>query len=351
MIPRALRRKLGKTYLFARSIGGVIWGMLSYLWRGEIGHASWEGFLYLHCRTNGRSTAVLRRVMRRLEPPPAPIHPFTSLLGRFDAEGLRSICDQIRRDGYYVFPERLPETFCDDIVRYARHVEGWTRWKGGGYETVPVFDPDHPVTPRYVLPEAKIWRIPDYQRLVADPLFLNLSQSYFGGVATLKDISLWWSPAPGEKPDEDAAQLFHFDYEPIPIWLKFFIYLNDVTPETGPHVFVKGSHRLQHEKAAALLARGYVRIPDDDIDEAFGHENVVELTGRAGTVFVADTMGFHKGKPPERGERVIAQIEYAMPLFVPIRSSPMPLPKDIDPSLAATHASYPWAFARYPLAP
>jgi hypothetical protein len=351
MIPRKLRRTLGRGYIFARSVFNIAWGMLRYSWRGEVEHRTWEGFLYMHCRTNGRSTEILRRVMRQWKPPPAPIDPFTSLLGTFDADKLTRIADDIRRDGYYVFPSRITETLCEEIIRSARAAEGWTRWHGNGYEAVPVFDPDHPVTPRYVMPESRIWRIPAYQRLVADPLFLNLSQSYFGGVSTLKDISLWWSPVTGEKPDEDAAQLFHFDYEPIPIWLKFFIYLNDVKPDTGPHVFVKGSHRLQQEKARALLARGYVRISDDDIDAVFGHENVVELCGRAGTVFVADTMGFHKGKLPEAGHRIIAQLEYAMPLFVPYRSNPLPLPRDLEPSLAATRAAYPWAFARYPVTP
>jgi hypothetical protein len=344
-----IRRMLGRAYLLVRSVWNVACGMLYYPWRGEVGHGTWEGFLYLHCRTNGRSTEILRRVMRRLKPPPAPIHPIASLLGTFDGGSLANIAEHIRRDGYYVFPQRLPQALCDEIIRSARAVEGWSRWKGKGYETVPVFDPDHPVTPRYVLPEPKIWRIPAYQRLVADPLFLNLSQSYFGGVSTLKDISLWWSPVTGGEPDDDAAQLFHFDYEPIPIWLKFFVYLTDVRAETGPHVFVKGSHRLRQEKARALLARGYVRISDKDIDETFGHENVIELTGLAGTVFVADTMGFHKGKLPESGHRVIAQIEYAMPLFVPFRSDPLPLPRELEPSLAAARAAYPWAFARYPL--
>jgi hypothetical protein len=344
-----LRRKLGRAYTLLRSVVNVGRGMACYPWRGEVGLDTWEGFLDLHCRTNGRSTEVLRRVMRQLKPPPAVIPAFNSVLGSFDAAKLNDISEQIRRDGYYVFPTLVPEAICQEIIEKARKTEGWTRWHGKGYETVPIFDPTHPITPRYVMPEAKIWQLLAYQRLVADPLFVNLSQSYFRGVSVLKDISLWWSPVTGSAPDEDAAQLFHFDYEPIPIWLKFFIYLTDVKPDTGPHVFVKGSHRLMHEKARALIRRGYVRISDEEIASTFGKENLVELTGRAGTVFVADTMGFHKGKLPETGDRVIAQIEYAMPLFVPVHSNPLPLPRQLDPDLAAARAAYPWAFARYPL--
>lgn len=347
---RRLRSMLGRLRGYSLAPWNAAQGMLRYPFRGEIDMPTWEAFLQLHCRSNGRSTEMLRWVMRRLRPPPAQIRPFESLLGDFDATKLTAIAEQVRRDGYYVFPERVSAAICSEIVDSARRADGWTRWHGNGYETVPVFDPDHPMTPRYVLPEPRIWQIPGYQRLVADPLFLNLSQSYFGGASTLKDISLWWSAVTGGEPDSDAAQLFHFDYEPIPIWLKFFVYLNDVGPDGGPHVFVKGSHRLQQEKLRGLIARGYVRISDEEITATFGAENMIELTGRAGTVFVVDTMGFHKGKSPEAGQRVLAQIEYAMPLFVPIRSNPLPLPRNLDPSLVATRSAYPWAFARYPLA-
>jgi len=346
---RNLRRGLGRASDSLRSVSKVARGMATYLWRGEVGFDTWEEFLRLHCRTNGWSTEILRRVARRLKPPAAKIQPFTSILGAFDSAKLNDISEQIRRDGYYIFPNLVPQAICSEIMEKARSTEGWTRWHGEGYETVPVFDPAHPITPRYVMPEAKIWQIDAYQRLVADPLFVNLSQSYFGGMPLLKDISLWWSSVTGGPPDDDAAQLFHFDFEPIPIWLKFFVYLNDVTSTSGPHVFVKGSHRLRHEKAGALIRRGYVRISDEEIAATFGKENLIELTGRAGTVFVADTMGFHKGKLPEAGERVVAQIQYAMPFFVPVRSNPLPLPRQLEPGLVAARAAYPWAFARYPL--
>ncbi|MGH6975573.1 MAG: phytanoyl-CoA dioxygenase family protein [Stellaceae bacterium] len=344
-----IRNALVRAYALVRSASSAMWGMLCYGWRGEAGHKAWNAFLYLHCATNGRSTEILRQFMRWLRPAPAPIHRFASQLGTFDAGGLRDIADRIRRDGYYVFPQRLPESFCDEIVRSARATEGWARLKGNQLETVPTFDPDHPITPRYILPEVRVWQIPPYQRLIADPVFVNLSQSYFDAASALKEVSLWWSPAMDGKPDEDAAQLFHFDYDAAPIWLKFFIYLSDVTEETGPHVFVKGSHLLRQEKARAILDRGYVRIGDDEVRHAYGRENVVELAGKKGTVFAVDTMGFHKGKPPVSGHRVLAQLEYAMPLFVPSRSAPLPLPRQLEPTLAETRKTYAWAFARYPL--
>src|SRR5437899_1342156 len=56
MISQEFRRTLG-------AIATVSRGMLLYPWRGEIDLDTLQGFLFLHCRTNGRSTEMLRRLM------------------------------------------------------------------------------------------------------------------------------------------------------------------------------------------------------------------------------------------------------------------------------------------------
>ena len=45
-----------------------------------------------------------------------------------------------------------------------------------------------------------------------------------------------------KKADSEAAQMFHFDLDRIK-WLKFFIYLTDVKINSGPHVYVSGTHK------------------------------------------------------------------------------------------------------------
>jgi hypothetical protein len=128
-----------------------------------------------------------------------------------------------------------------------------------------------------------------------------------------------------------------------------FIYLTDVSSDSGPHVFVKGSHRLRQEKARQLLSRGYQRINDDDIAAVYGRDNVVEITGAKGTVLVVDTIGFHKGKAPTKGYRLLAQLEYANSPYVPSVSAPLPLPANAVQGLLAARNTYPWAFVRFPL--
>jgi Phytanoyl-CoA dioxygenase (PhyH) len=323
----------------------VVRGLAQFMVGGEADTAAWNAMLDLHCMTNGRSTNILRQVMRGLRPPPETIRPFDSMLGKFDPDRVHKIADKIRCDGYYVFEGKVPEALCDELTSAAMRVEARAGRKSDS--SMAVFDPRNPIGHVYDIAEAKCLQIPAFQRLIADPSFINVAQAYFRAAPALRSGFLWWSAVLDGKPDTDAAQLFHFDYDPAPIWLKIFIYLTNVTSTSGPHVFVRGSHRQQQAEAREIVSRHYVRIPDEDIERAFGKDNVVEISGRRGTVVAVDTLGFHKGKAPQTDHRLLAQLVYATPLFVPIASDPMTLTAELDPALARTMKRYPWVFKRY----
>ena len=91
------------------------------------------------------------------------------------------------------------------------------------------------------------------------------------------------------------AQLYHFDMD-RPQFLKLFFYLTDVTPDTGPHCYVRASHR---ERPAALWRDG--RHADDEVLALYGRASEVEITAPRGTLIAVDTSGFRKGKPLIRG--------------------------------------------------
>jgi hypothetical protein len=323
--------------------------LLRYRFGAEPTHADWLRMLRLHCLTNGGSTGLARRAMARLRPAPAPPKQFQSLFGRFDAQSLAQAAQTLRDQGFYVFPGLIPAEICDEIAGGVRAYSGWSWRDESGLHRLAEFDPQNLTAPRYELPEAEIWKIKGYQRIVADPLFVHLSRAYFGGQARLKELGLWWSPGNrANRADSEAAQMFHFDYDAAPVWLKFFVYLNDVGAENGPHVFVRGSHRLGQEKSREIIGRGYERITDEEIEQTYGRDNVLEMTGQKGTVFAVDTMGFHKGKLPVSGHRLLAQLEFASPLFVPVHRNPLPMPKDAIPGLLAARAANPDIFARFP---
>lgn len=322
-------------------------GILKFLRQGEADSAAWRSMLNLHCHTNGFSTDVITGVMRRLRPPVLPIKPFKSVLGDFNATTINAIAENIQLNGFYVFDSMIPASLCDEFAEASKTIEARTSRNPEDRRPPARFDPANPVGYVYDLPEAQVWQLPAAQKLIADPIFINIAQAYCKTLPVIKDINVWWSVCMDGKADSHSAQLFHFDFDAIPIWLKFFVYMTDVTTETGPHVYVKGSHRTRQPKARELLSRGYTRISDADIAHVYGVENVVELCGKKGTVIAVDTLGFHKGKALTEGCRLVAQLEVSTPLFGKSVSDPIAIPSRLDPSLTETIKNYPWAFQRY----
>ena len=127
----------------------------------------------------------------------------------------------------------------------------------------------------------------------------------------------------------------------------FFVYLTDVGPDNGPHVFARGTHLANIPAAGPLLARGYVRIPDADVVSAFGRESIVELYGKRGTVLAVDTRGFHKGKMLTAGHRLMAQLTYSSPAYSGAHARKLKLSSDIAPSLAEAIKTAPRVYEKY----
>jgi hypothetical protein len=210
-----------------------------------------------------------------------------------------------------------------------------------------LFDPNDPMSKTYRIMEEDITANRAMQRLMADPSMLAVAEIYLKSQPILSMMNLWWSATFGDKPGDNAAQEFHFDFDPPPAWLLFFIYLTDVGPENGPHVYARGSHIAGHPSAGPLLSRGYVRIPDPDIAAAFGKENMVELLGKRGTILAVDTRGFHKGKMLTAGHRLMTQLTYSYPPYSGAHGVAKKIGGEVDPSLAKAIKTTPRVFERY----
>jgi hypothetical protein len=87
--------------------------------------------------------------------------------------------------------------------------------------------------------------------------------------------------------------------------LKLFVYLTDVDEKNGPHVYVSYS-------SASEKLRQIRRFSNEEVVSAFGKENILNLTGRAGEGFLEDTFGIHKGQPVAEGTRLLFQVVYSM---------------------------------------
>ena len=223
---------------------------------------------------------------------------------------------QLHDRGYYVFERALPPEFCDRLLTFALTQTSTTRvMEGGGYgePRSVVYDRVAPKAVRYDFDTSDLLANQDVQKLLADLSFASLAQDYLGSKPVIDVVAMWWHTAFSDRPDSQAAQFFHFDLD-RPKWLKFFIYLTDVTPENGPHSFVAGSHRTG-AIPDNLLKKGYARLTDEEVYAAFDERDLVEFSAPRGTIIAEDTRGLHKGRHVERGDRLMLQIQFSNSLF------------------------------------
>lgn len=232
--------------------------------------------------------AAVGRFLARMRPPKIDA----------DAQSIRK-ADDLRRDGF-VF---LPEAYAAELLTRVRDQ----------LTARECFDPYHPDRGTFLLDDAPAEAnvvnvldpetIPEVMRIANDPGVLQIVSEYLGCKPLINDLEAWWSlpdrPAPRE------AQNFHRDNDAIR-FVKLFIYLSDVGPADGPHMFVKGSHR-----SCKLLAEG-VRLSDAEVEEAHDPDDIMRFTGAFGTTFLEDTFGIHKGELPREHRRLILQVRYTL---------------------------------------
>lgn len=132
---------------------------------------------------------------------------------------------------------------------------------------------------------------------------LRLASAFLGCKPTLCSLGVRWS-FPGSK-SPDATQAFHRDPDDWRFF-KLFVYLTDVVDgESGPHVFVAGSHNTRRP----LRAKTYGQ---EQLEARFGKQNMRAIFGARGTTFIADTSGIHAGIPPQRAPRLLLQAQISI---------------------------------------
>lgn len=147
--------------------------------------------------------------------------------------------------------------------------------------------------------------IPDVRTLVECAAIVGIPRSYFQAEPELLECNLVVAQA--ENPDNllpyDSQRRFHFDYAG---WhsLNLFIYLTDVSPDSGAHQVIIGTHRSHNAWDAVRGA-----IPDDELEHRFP-SRLRTITGPAGTMFFEDTSAFHRRQMHTR-RRVMLNILYA----------------------------------------
>ena len=147
---------------------------------------------------------------------------------------------------------------------------------------------------------------PGMMELLNAPAIMQLCTQFLGCKPTVSSLGVRWSfPGAGRTA---RTQEFHRDLDD---WrfLKLFVYLTDVDHGSGPHTYVRGSHKT----AFSLKAKAYSR---SELDRRFGPDSFLSIVGPRGTTFIADTLGVHRGDAPAARPRLVLQAQYSLlPIF------------------------------------
>lgn len=212
--------------------------------------------------------------------------------------------DQLREHGFWVSPIQLSADWVKSVLSSLETLDV----EGKGC-------PSDVQIPREIRPtRATYWHkasdLEDVKLLcdlIRDPGVVEIIGRYLKCRPVFDFPAAWWS-FPSEA-DAASAQMFHFDLDRIR-WLKVFVYLTDVEVVNGPHVYVRGSHQVVGDRV-----KRDGRFSDAEALEIFPELEFCELTGAAGTLFVEDTLGFHKGTPVISGHRCVFEYEYSIGHF------------------------------------
>jgi hypothetical protein len=344
-IVKSFARRARQLVRDGRAAGSLARGAMHFSRTGDTPSEAYQSLIHLYCRTQGWSNDVLHAVVRKRHPP-ASLPPADGVLGRLSPGEIARMSEQIRTDGYFRFEGLLPPDVCDRLLDFAQRSEALISPPRADCPPRAVFDAARPIAESYRFEESAMLQDRDIQSLISDATLIALAQAYLGCVPVLSTIAMWWSTSAvfSDSARSELAQMYHFDMDRIK-WLKFFFYLTDVSPEAGPHCYIAGSHRTGRQPAE-LLDRGYVRIRDEELQAYYGPEERIEITGPRGTMFVADTRGFHKGLTPRGRDRLLLQIEFCDTLFGAAYNRPV-FPRECLPVLAERRRSLPRLYSRY----
>lgn len=144
-------------------------------------------------------------------------------------------------------------------------------------------------------------------RLALDPKLLQIIGRYMGVLPHLHAIGAWLNfPAEGEA---RKSQLWHRDPEDLKT-VKVFIYLDEVTRDSGPFSYIFQTQPFGSASDRMPKHKHLRRVTDEEMESEFPKETWFECTGPAGTMIIADTVGFHRGGNVEKGNRLLITFTY-----------------------------------------
>lgn len=158
---------------------------------------------------------------------------------------------------------------------------------------------------------------PHLLELANQPTMLRIAQQYLGCVPTLYSLNAWWSFSGHGR--AERSQEFHRDNDDYK-FCTFFIFLTDVALCNGAHLYIRKSHDADRVKEVVeprgidprTICDNILGYGQDPFYEDAFKGYIETITGPAGTGFIADTFGLHKGVPLTEGRRLMLWARYGV---------------------------------------
>lgn len=294
----------------------LVYGITVYYFTKKTSSEACMSLMRLFCVSKGLSNDFLSTIIA-LYKGKYSFEKTSGILGELNEKSIDEISSNIKQEGYHIFEKPLPENLIMQAFEYAKTEKCIPR----ATDTSPPDFKERKIlydergdckSVIYDFELSDLIEAPFIQELMADTSLLAVAQAYLGCKPRLDFVTLWWTD-PSKQPDCNAAQAFHFDLGRIK-WIKFFVYITDVTPSNGPHCFIRETHRSGNIPAD-LLKHGYARITDEEISNHYSKDKIVTFNAKAGTILAEDTRGLHRGLPVLEGNRLMLQFQFSNSLF------------------------------------
>ena len=159
--------------------------------------------------------------------------------------------------------------------------------------------------------------------LAINPTLITIVRKYFNHPCKLIDIQLAKTKVIKEKNGRVYSQRWHKDPSQIGV-IKIFIYFSNVTSDSGPFEYLEHTHYRYKNKNTPRSKRiiGGSFYPKEQLIDNYIEHNEKDkkcLTGKKGTIIIADTSGFHRGGFSRKRSRTMSTFAY-YPKFDPIKS-------------------------------
>lgn len=308
-------RLIGIDWFFIKDILNVIRGFRVVNREMRTPLESFHSMINLFCRTRGRSNQIIHKIVS-LFSSKVKLDSIDGIVPIKSKLDLKKVVKQLDEKGYVVFENVLTEEVCDYLYKFGTTTESSARPLYSGRGQVAkntIIDFNNLIAIHYDFNEETLINDPVIQSLMADKSLIAIAQEYLNCTPISNVTGMWWQTDFEKTPNDEAATMWHFDMDHVR-WIKYFFYITDVNTNSGPHCFVEGTHK-PGKIPKKLLKRGYARITDEEIAEAYPENMVKEFIGKRGTLIIEDTIGLHKGKHVVDGSRLLFQLTFSDHLF------------------------------------